>query len=501
MVRKLLATLLVLVMALGIVPLAGAQAEPYTLVYYWIGNGDTDQRPLVEQAINDYIGPIINAKVDFHIIGWGDWATKALTAIQAGEKIDIFFTADWQSYTRSVSQGTFLPLNDPNGEYGNLLEEYGKDILAGINPGFITGTQINGVNYAVPTQKELTVPMGWVYNVSAAEEVGMDPATIKTEEDFEPYLAKFKELHPDQYPLLNDGGWGGEPWVAGWASGLGGNVITQRINPDDNGVFDETIYSVWETEDNAKHAALMYKWAQAGYINPDSQLTSYTITDEFNAGKFLVVTQPLKGDNIKGQELVNASGNPDLKVDEIYGQKKVNITTHAGGSMLAIPVTSEDPVTAMKFINMMHHDTKLLDMMLFGVEGVHWEREADGRVAILNAAWNGATAGAWTLGNTEIQSVSNKEDPEKNKLLAAYSDDSYNHPSLGFRFNQEPVDGLVVALNNVVEGWNRALLTGAIDPATGIPEYVEALKAAGLDEIKAELQKQYDEWKVAKAAK
>ncbi|NLG25787.1 MAG: extracellular solute-binding protein, partial [Clostridiales bacterium] len=110
MKRRLLATLLALMMALALIPMgaAGAEAEPYTLVYYWIGNGDTDQRPLVEQAINDYIGPILNAKVDFHIIGWGDWATKALTAIQAGEKIDIFFTADWQQYMRSVQQQTFL---------------------------------------------------------------------------------------------------------------------------------------------------------------------------------------------------------------------------------------------------------------------------------------------------------------------------------------------------------------------------------------------------------
>mgnify|MGYP000340936878 CR=1 FL=1 len=50
-------------------------------------------------------------------------------------------------------------------------------------------------------------------------------------------------------------------------------------------------------------------------------------------------------------------------------QGKVMITTHAGGSMLAIPQTSENPVKAMQYINLMHTDTELLDMMLYGVQG------------------------------------------------------------------------------------------------------------------------------------
>ena len=69
--------------------------ETVTLDYYWVANADTDQRSLVEAAINEYIEPLIGANVVFHLVGWGDWATKAVTGLQAGEKMDIFFTADW----------------------------------------------------------------------------------------------------------------------------------------------------------------------------------------------------------------------------------------------------------------------------------------------------------------------------------------------------------------------------------------------------------------------
>ena len=179
-----------------------------TLDYYWIGNGDTDQRAAVEAAINEYVEPLIGVNVVFHIIGWGDWETKAVTALQAGEKMDIMFTADWREYMQLASQGLFLPLNDDDGEYGNLLEEYGQDILTGLNPAFVTGTQIDGVNYAVPTNKELTVPEGFIYNVAAAEEIGFteeDAANIKTLQDLEPWLEKAKAARPDEYPYLTDG--------------------------------------------------------------------------------------------------------------------------------------------------------------------------------------------------------------------------------------------------------------------------------------------------------
>jgi putative aldouronate transport system substrate-binding protein len=105
---------------------AGSPAEAsITLDYYWVGNADTDQRPLVEDAINAYIGPLLDAKVSFHIIGWGDWASKAVTGMQAGEKIDIIFTADWWHYMQFVGEGLLRPLNDDDGEFGNLLHQYG----------------------------------------------------------------------------------------------------------------------------------------------------------------------------------------------------------------------------------------------------------------------------------------------------------------------------------------------------------------------------------------
>ncbi|RIK52601.1 MAG: hypothetical protein DCC57_09640 [Chloroflexi bacterium] len=475
--------------------------EVVTLDYYWIGNGDTDQRSQVEAAINEYVEPLIGVNVVFHIIGWGDWQTKALTALQAGEKIDIFFTADWRDYMQLATQGLLLPLNDDSGEYGNLLEQYGQDILAGLNPAFITGTQVDGVNYAVPTNKELTVPEGFIYNVALAEEIGFteeEAAKIKTLRDLEPWLEKAKAARPDEYPYLTDGRIAFNPWVPGFVPAIPNDLISMKFAPDASGNFDETIVSIMETDWAQEYTAIMREWYTKGWIHPDAGLTTFLPAEIRNAGKFLIEPQPLKGSNIKAQELVNASGNPDLQLKEIYTQPKINITVHSGGSMLAIPAVSEHPVEAMKFINLMHSDSKLLNMMLFGVEGTHWEFEADGRVNLLNSAWYGAHGGAWTLGNTMLQAVSNKEDPEKNRMLIEYSNDALDHASLGFRFRTDPVIAEITAITAVADGTARALLTGYVDPATELPKFIEDLKAAGFDTVKAEVEAQYEAWKAAK---
>lgn len=479
-----------------------SSGEVVTLDYYWIGNGDTDQRALVEEAINEYVEPLIGVNVVFHIVGWGDWETKAVTALQAGEKMDIFFTADWRNYMQLATQGLFFPLNDDAGEYGNLLDEYGQDILAGLNPAFVTGTQIDGVNYAVPTNKELTVPEGFVYNVAAADEIGFtdeEAAKIKTLADLEPWLEKAKAARPDEYPYLTDGRIAFQPWVPGFAAGIPNDLINMKFAPDENGNFDETIVSIMETDWAEEYLAVMRDWYTKGYIHPDAGLTTFSDVEVRNSGKFFIQPQPLKGNNIKAQELVNASGNADLELKEIYAQPKINITVHSGGSMLAIPIVSEDPVKAMEYINLMHSDSTLLNMMLFGVEGTHWEFEDDGRVNIIDASWYGAHGGAWTLGNTLLQAVSNKEDPDKNRLLIEYSDDAIDHASLGFRFRTDPVAAELTAVVAVADGTARALLTGYVDPATELPKFIEDLKAAGFDRVKDEVESQYEAWKATKS--
>ena len=497
--RKLLSMILALAMVLALVPAAMAD-DAYTLDIYWVGNGDNEAvRAGVEEAVNAYVEPLIGAKVSYHIIGWGDWNDKAINALQSGEKMDLIFTADWEGYGVEVSGGLLMPLDD-------LLEKYGQGIKETLPQTFLDGVKVNGVLYGIPTNKELCVPEGLIINKTAANAIGWDvqpdDPTIKTTADLEPWLEKYKAAYPEKYPYLMDGQagrWADEPWCPDWA-GMGSNSIAMKMAKQENGEFDETIYSIFATPEQEEHIRLMYKWGKAGYISPDAALTSFDYNGTFGRGDFLAFSQPLKGNGIKANEMYAANHTTDFECVEITLQPKYVVTTHAGGSMFGIPVTCKNPEAAMKYLNLMHSDATLVNLMLFGAEGVNYTKVNDQQVELTDQNWYGVHGGAWTVGNTKLQYVLTSEDPEKNALLQSYADDAIPTASLGFRFVKDNVADQIAAVDSVVSEMANPLMCGQVDPddpALGIEALKTALTDAGMDEIIAEVQTQYDAWKAA----
>ena len=497
--RKLVSLLLALVMVLSLASVAMAE-EPYTLDIYWVGNGDNEAvRKGVEDAVNAYIEPLIGAKVSYHIVGWGDWNDKAINALQSGEKMDLIFTADWEGYGIEVAGGLLKPLDD-------LLEEYGQGIKETLPQTFLDGVKVNGVLYGIPTNKELCVPEGFIVNKAAAAEIGWDVVaddpSIKTTADLEPWLAKYKELHPDKYPYLMDGQggrWVDEPWCPDWC-GMDTNSIAMKMAKQENGEFDETIYSIFETPEQEEHIRLMYDFGTKGYISPDAALTSFDYNGTFGRGDFLVFCQPLKGNGIKAAEMYAANATAEFECVEITMQPKYVVTTHAGGSMFGIPVTCKAPEKAMQYLNLMHSDATLVNLMLFGAEGVNYTKVNDQQVELTDQNWYGVHGGAWTVGNTKLQLVLTSEDPQKNEMLQSYADDAIATASLGFRFVKDNVADQIAAVDAVIKEYAQPMMCGQVDPddaAQGLAALKEALADAGMAEIIAEVQAQYDAWKAA----
>ena len=501
--RKLVSLLLALLLLAGLVP--AASAEVYTLDIYWVGTGDAPEiRAGVEEAINAHIEPLIGAHVRFHIIPWDSWEKDAVDALKNDfAKMDLIFTADWEFYGDLVNAGMLYPLDD-------LLDQHGADIRASLSESFLNGVKINNMIYGIPTNKELCVPMGFLVNKTAAAAIGWDiekdPVTCT--EDLEPWLAKYKEMFPDKYPYLMDTGsvvgrWADEPWINDW-SGLENNAVAMKMAMREDGTFDQTVYSIFETPEQEAHIRLMYDWAQKGYIDPET----IHYTDEghaiFGRGDFLVYTQPLKGNNIKAVEMYTQhhhEGDEPWECGEIVLQPKYIVTAHTAGSMFSIPITTGNPDKAMQFLNLMHSDPVLVNLMLFGVEGVNYTRVNSTQVELVpDAAWYSVHAGAWTVGDVTLQYVLTGEDPEKNAKLISYADDVPETACLGFRFNRRKLKAESEAVSAVVKEYFNPLMCGLVDPddpERGIRAAVAALKEAGIDVLVQEAEKQYNAWKAS----
>lgn len=469
---------------------AAASVDPSTLEAYQIDwlylcDGADDGITAIEEATNKLLQPKINATIKFNMQSWNDYDNKVATLLGSGEKYDLTFTAAWRSYQTWVRQGYFQDVTELMQQYApKTCELLGADV-------FIAGSAIDGKNYAVPTLKETCVPGGLVFNNAVLTKYNWDKNSIKATPDLEPWLAQYHKDTPDGTAYLTDGGWLDTPF-------------TSISITDDIGVWtdnrDTKVLNQWDTQEMRDHVNLIYKWAQAGYLHPDSANTNFNVNDVLTTGKFLVNPQPVKGENVKADELeaYNADATADY-VDVEFTQTRYVNTTHMSGSMQAIPVTSQDPVRAMMFLELLHTDADVINTLCFGIEGVNYNKtDKEGIIELVaDKKWQGKLP-QWMMGNVYLQYITTDEDATKNEKLKAVSDGAKINFTTGFFFDPTPVESQIAALNNVRTELDRPLRTGAVDPATNYDKHLANLKSAGIDEIIAEAQKQLDAWLAVK---
>ena len=459
----------------------------YELTYYFLANTISPDRDRIVEQLNTLTQSRINATVNLVMLDWATWTDKFNTAINSGEKIDIAFTADWYGYVDQVANGYFLPLNDPA---DNLLERYAADTVAALGKGFMEGSRIGGVNYAVPTDKEFAVNAGIVWNKALADKYGLDMTKPKKIADLEPMLKVIHDNEPDIIPYL--GGNECVPFVD-----LSGGAA---IGVDYSDLGDRTMKHIWEMPLQIENAKARKRFMDLGYIPKEAATDNLRASDHVLLGDFFVIEMATKPEKGKSTELSAATGNKVI-FDEAEWTPYTAVSLHAGGSMLAIPTTSGDPARAMMFINLLHTDPDIANLLVWGVEGVHHKAvgETANGVKVVEAlpdnAWTSASL-PWTLGSVFIHWLGSNESPKKHDMFQLTKTQSAPHVTLGYRFSKKAdYQAQYGVLSNVMVQYDKMLQVGAVEDFDATyREFMDKLKAAGLDEVKVALQADLDKF-------
>ena len=463
----------------------------YQLKVVWEGPPQKDEKA-VEAKINEYLKGKINATVDLAPIDWGQWDNKMNLMIASREAMDVVFTAQWNGHANNVSKGAYLPLNDPNLEVGgqkvgNLLEQYGQDILKTLDPAFLEGAKINGLNYGVPTNKELAAQGGVIYRKDIADELGLTDALdkVQTVADLEPILLTVKEKKPNMIPLFFRDGENFNSHYFVQHDYLGDTNIDGIVKKDGDDPkvisrFDDPVYM-----DNLR---LARKFFQEGLINKDAATTQLGTQDAMKKGNVFMIMSSLKPG--KDAEMANAITMPD-KLKQINMGPRTVSTGETAGAMLAISATSKDPARAMMFINLLHSDKYLVNLLNFGIEGEHYVKVSDNVIKAGPKAADYSPGVAWELGNQFLNYTFETEAPDKWDQFKAFNEGAHKSPALGFTFDVTPVKSQAAVITNIRSQYAAALETGSVDPSKA-DEWKSKEKANGLDTIIAEKQKQLD---------
>lgn len=454
----------------------GAAGKPVELIWYTIGTPQKDVDRVMEE-VSKYTKEKIGVTVKMNMIDFGDYSQKMQVMTASGTPMDIMFTSSWAfDYVQNARKGAFMKIDD-------LLEKQGKGIKDMLDPAFLSGSKVDGHNYGIPANKELPAQEVWRFNKQLLDKYNLDIKNVNSLESLEPLLKTIKEKDPGVIPFSVDKNYGvfvPYDYVI--------EKMPMAVRVDNQ---DYKVVNILDTPEMKQTLQTMHKYYKAGYI-PTEAATMVSSTDVQKTGKWFAdkaTTQPF-ADNLwtasYGYPVVSTQASPAY----IYNWSVM-------GSMQAISANSKNPEKAMEFLNLLNTDPVLRNMVDSGIEGVHYKKVGNDVMENLPESKN-YDMPTFSLGNLMITYL-NPTDP-KDKWDGFKKFNATGKPAalLGFNFDPSKVTSEIAAVQNVKEEFWAPLMTGTVDPDQIIPQANQKLKAAGLDKIMEEAQRQIDAWKATK---
>lgn len=451
---------------------------PYEIQWYLCASPQQDKE-LVEKALNDYLKDKINATVKLNFMETAQYSKKLTTIISAGEYFDLCWCADYMlSFPSNADIGAFYPLDE-------YLETSLKDI-AELTPDILFDTirSKDGHIYGLPVLKEFSQAQGWVYRKDIAEKYNIDMSKYKNYEELEPVLEMIKAKEPDmQYPV--DWDTSSSPIAVGreGSSPVAGMIIEADGN---NG------YKIEYQPNNAswlEGCETARRFYEKGLIKKDI-LTSDDKYARASEGKTFALWEALKPG--KAQELFAGSkfewaqaGVTPNYIDMSPGM----------GSLQAISATSKNPARVARFLNLLNTDPYVKNLVLYGIEGKHYEKVSDDVVKVYeNAKYNIANT-SWQIGNVYLDYVKTTDDPNKISDLKKFSDSAVERPKyLMFKFDATGLEQYTSAVSAVKQEFNTQCTMGAMDYREPAKKYAKKLESVGGDELLKKIKEQFDEY-------
>ena len=171
------------------------------------------------------------------------------------------------------------------------------------------------------------------------------------------------------------------------------------------------------------------------------------------------------------------------------------MTTHSTtGSMIAISSSSQHPARAMKFLELLNTDPYVRNIVVYGIEGVHYKKTSPTSIAFLPEHKDYNMLG-FAMGNRLIEYTVDPAPRDANQSLKAFNESGVISPIMGFAFDPEPVKSEISAIKNLSDQYAVPVYTGMSDTEEGVRIYNQQLKASGIDKVLAEMQQQVDAWR------
>ncbi len=486
-------------------------SEHVVITYMTTGeppSGTKDKFDEMMVELNAILNEKINAELQIYFIPWTDYLSNYnLTLASMDGTVDLVGTAsDWLDAWPNAKNGAFLELSE------DMLKTYAPQTWESVPAENWDLCKYNGDIYLMPEDNYAQwTNHGYIYRLDYAKEAGLADG-VHSWADLTEYFRYVKEAYPDIIPWDSDGTQYAT-MAGGYIQSNSNYVSIDGLNSGAmwGGTKDDlyTIYSPYVTETDllVEYAKMMKEWDEIGVWKTDVlNNTVSTNRDDYRIGRVAAEQHHTQTwTDLVSHTPANTiyADDPDAETGFFYfGEESQNVValsiTHGA---MAVSAGSKNPERALMVYDLLRNDPDCYKLLCYGIQGVSWDLDESG-LRILPEGYNqdtdniNGTTNYWWGRNDdlEIRDASRNWD-EIDKLYAEYDKIKIEYPYGQFVAD---VDLIQSQINNINEIHTNYMKQIAFGKYTGtaediVAEYQAALEAAGINEVTAQLQTQFDE--------
>ena len=175
------------------------------------------------------------------------------------------------------------------------------------------------------------------------------------------------------------------------------------------------------------------------------------------------------------------------------------IASYISGTMWSVSATSANPARTLKFINLMHTDSYLHNLLKLGVEDTHYTVDSNGQAhQESKASRYNLESVRWIFGDETIGITLDTQPKDIYEQVKKINAETPISQTIGFAFNRfvNNATTYVQLTSDVVLKYISNLGCGELlaKDADYYNEFIAELKSKHCDDIIAEKQRQLDAW-------
>ena len=439
----------------------------------------------IEDALTELALEKFNTRIELEVVSKADYPNYLNLALAGGEDLDwIQFGASGMTLPTMYNSDQILALDDYISDDSPIWEYTTSEDL--------DCCRVGGDLVGIPAVKNKALSTAVFFRADVIDELGLkdEVRNIKTLDDVESILQALKKAYPDKYPFCTNTG---KINYKFYVDDLGDSTYLSGVLEDP--MNDTTVKDLHETDVYREFCERMHRWYENGWIDPDYETSSSTVNALIQNGESFAC---FSNNNI---DIANASEEDKLSSEASQGwtcrlyQSAVSpfysTSSYVNNHGWAMPYTCKNPERAMEIFEWLFSDKEASTLLTEGIAGVHYNVDSEGYAELIpnteyeRLNWNGPNG---------YIALSTKEEGNIYELILDANKTATASIGKGFMFDNSNVATQVAAVANVDAKYAKGLQGGALDPEEYLPQFIEELKAAGIDDIIAEKQKQFDAW-------